>query len=66
MTMSSLWNADWKSSVVGGTQTITTTGPSWHATIAPGETWSIGYVAQGSAAPTGCVVNATTCTFVIG
>mgnify|MGYP006273999795 CR=1 FL=1 len=66
VTMSSLWNAEWKSSVSGSTQTISTTGPSWHASIAPGETWSVGYVIQGSGVPAGCVINTTTCTFVTG
>ncbi len=66
VTMSSLWNADWKSSVSGSTQTIATTGPSWHSTIAPGETWSVGYVIQGSSVPTTCVLNTTVCTFAAG
>ena len=66
VTMSSLWNADWKVSSAGSTQTFTATGPSWHSSIAPGETWSIGYVIQGSSAPSTCVINGAVCAFVAG
>lgn len=64
--VSSLWNAEWTSTTVGANRIVSTVGPSWHHTIAPGETWSIGYVIQGSSAPSACVLNATACTFTAG
>lgn len=66
VTMSSLWNADWTTSLAGSSQSIVATGPSWHRSIAPGETWSVGYVLQGSAIPTSCSLNSATCVFTIG
>lgn len=66
VTMSSLWNADWTTSLAGSSQSIVATGPSWHSSIAPGETWSVGYVLQGSAIPTSCSLNSATCVFTIG
>jgi hypothetical protein len=66
VTMSSMWNADWTTTLAGSSQSIVATGPPWHRSIAPGETWSVGYVLQGSAIPTSCSLNSAPCVFTVG
>jgi hypothetical protein len=62
--ITSLWNATDTTTVSGTTLTVTATGPSWQPTLAPGQSWSVGYVTNlGSAAPTTCTVDGVSCSF---
>jgi hypothetical protein len=62
--ITSLWNATDTTTVSGTTLTVTATGPSWQPTLAPGQSWSVGYVTNlGSAAPTMCSVDGVSCSF---
>jgi hypothetical protein len=64
--ITSLWNATESSTVSGGTSVITATGPSWQPTLAPGRSWSVGYVTNnGTAAPTACRFDGVVCTFTV-
>jgi hypothetical protein len=49
--ITSLWNATGATTVAGARLLVTATGPSWHATLAPGQSWSVGYVTNGGTAP---------------
>ncbi|WP_405925379.1 cellulose binding domain-containing protein [Streptomyces sp. NBC_00035] len=57
-TLSSLWNGD---STVSG-QHVTVRPPSWDKDgLAAGETVTVGFVVNGSADPTGCLIDSATC-----
>ncbi|MFD9331290.1 cellulose binding domain-containing protein [Streptomyces sp. NPDC060065] len=57
-TLSSLWNGD---STVSG-QHVTVRPPSWDKDgLAAGETVTVGFVVNGSANPTGCLIDSATC-----
>ena len=60
-TVTSLWNGNL--STVAGSTAYTVTGPSWETSIAPGSTWNVGFVANGtSSPPTGCLLDGNACT----
>ncbi|MGC9536128.1 cellulose binding domain-containing protein [Streptomyces sp. UG1] len=57
-TLSSLWNAE---SSVSGRQ-VTVTPPKWDSDgLAPGESVTVGFVVNGTAAPTGCLIDDAEC-----
>jgi hypothetical protein len=62
--ITSLWDATDTTTVHGGELVVRATGPSWHPTLAPGQSWSVGYVTtRGTASPTGCTIDGVTCSF---
>jgi hypothetical protein len=62
--ITSLWDATDTTTVRGGELVVRATGPSWHPTLAPGQSWSVGYVTnRGTAPPTSCVFDGVACSF---
>ena len=67
MSVTSLWNATGTFGTAGSILNVTATGPNWQPTIAPGQSWSVGYVTNnGVSAPSSCSINGAACTFVAG
>ena len=57
-TISSLWNATGSYAINGSVLAVTAQAPSWQQTLAPGQSWSIGYVTNnGVASPTNCTLS---------
>jgi hypothetical protein len=57
-TISSLWNATGSYAINGAVLAVTAQAPSWQQTLAPGQSWSIGYVTNnGVASPTNCTLS---------
>jgi len=62
--ITSLWDATDSTTMHSGELVVRATGPSWHPTLAPGQSWSVGYVTnRGTAPPTGCMFDGVTCSF---
>jgi hypothetical protein len=62
--ITSLWDAVGTTTVRGGQLVVRATGPSWHPTLAPGQSWSVGYVTnRGTSPPTVCTVDGVACSF---
>ncbi len=62
--ITSLWNATDTATVHGGELVVRATGPSWHPTLVPGQSWTVGYVTnRGTSAPTACTVDGVACSF---
>ena len=60
----SLWNATGTYATSGANLNVTATAPSWQQTLAPGQSWTVGYVTgNGIAAPTACTFNGVSCSF---
>jgi Cellulase (glycosyl hydrolase family 5)/Cellulose binding domain/Abnormal spindle-like microcephaly-assoc'd, ASPM-SPD-2-Hydin len=66
-TVTSLWNATGTYSTNGSLLNVTATAPSWQQTLAPGQSWSVGYVTNnGTTGPANCSFNGAACTILPG
>ena len=63
----SLWNATGSFVTSGSNLLVRAAAPSWQQSLAPGPSWTIGYVTgNGVAPPTNCSLNGVSCTFLAG